>query len=339
MNTIMASKQVRLGHLDLFKGIAIIFVVITHYSWRDETRLRLLFPFWIDMAVPVFMIITGFVHALSYEKRGGTLESSYRLTEILSKWLRYIIPYTPVWIITVICRLLGYGRVFRFEGIIFDIFYGGDGPGSYFFTIMLQVVLLLPLIIWIVKRNPTTGIIFCFFANVIFEILKTLLNMDTGLYRICPFRYLFVLSYGCFLYFYKQQNIKHELSVIIGAVGAIYIVIFNYTNAKPVITGLWTNTSVFASLILFPIMMILLEKNSLHNKLFEMLGQASFNICLVQMVYYLIADSIAKDYIPYPPLQIAANVLICCFIGVMFHKIENPITQSVIKKIRSGLNK
>ena len=35
--------------IDVLKGICIIIVVFTHASWPDAQRLKLLFPFWIDM--------------------------------------------------------------------------------------------------------------------------------------------------------------------------------------------------------------------------------------------------------------------------------------------------
>lgn len=54
---------------DILKGIGIVFVVITHFSWSSTERRIYLFPFWIDMAVPVFMIISGFAHSASFEKR------------------------------------------------------------------------------------------------------------------------------------------------------------------------------------------------------------------------------------------------------------------------------
>ena len=73
MNRRSFGKQSRLNYLDFYKGICIIFIIITHYSWNDNERLHYLFPFWIDMAVPVFMVITGYVTSLSFQNRGTEL--------------------------------------------------------------------------------------------------------------------------------------------------------------------------------------------------------------------------------------------------------------------------
>lgn len=55
--------------IDVIKGIAIIIILITHYEWTPEQRKLFVFPFIINMAIPVFMIITGYVYSLSLEKQ------------------------------------------------------------------------------------------------------------------------------------------------------------------------------------------------------------------------------------------------------------------------------
>lgn len=61
-------KLSRNGFLDIIKAFCILFVIITHDSISDSFRLKTLFPFWINMAVPMFMIISGYVYAISFEK-------------------------------------------------------------------------------------------------------------------------------------------------------------------------------------------------------------------------------------------------------------------------------
>lgn len=64
---------------DILKGICIVCIVITHFSWSDTERRMFLFPFWIDMAVPVFMVISGYTHSISFEKRHiGEITQAYR---------------------------------------------------------------------------------------------------------------------------------------------------------------------------------------------------------------------------------------------------------------------
>ena len=80
--------------LDILKGICIIFVVITHFSWMNEIELWLLFPFTIDMAVPVFMLISGYVYAASYRRNNvENILQGYSIKRLRKSFLRYTIPY------------------------------------------------------------------------------------------------------------------------------------------------------------------------------------------------------------------------------------------------------
>lgn len=66
----------RIDFLDYLKAICVIMVIITHYDWGDKDS-----PFFtmlINMAVPVFMIISGYNFAMSNRKKtGGNLKKMY----------------------------------------------------------------------------------------------------------------------------------------------------------------------------------------------------------------------------------------------------------------------
>lgn len=76
----------RYHSIDFLKVICILFIIVTHYTWEDSERLKYLFPFWINMAVPTFMIISGFVYTRSFLKKDiNTSEKAYRIRNILGK--------------------------------------------------------------------------------------------------------------------------------------------------------------------------------------------------------------------------------------------------------------
>ena len=92
-------QEERNHFIDALKGICILFVIITHFSWSDEERLKFLFPFWIDMAVPIFMIISGYVYAISYKKHNiANISAAYSLKNIDNKLIRYTIPFAGIFI-------------------------------------------------------------------------------------------------------------------------------------------------------------------------------------------------------------------------------------------------
>lgn len=72
--------------LDIFKGVLIVFVIINHSGISDEKCLKLLFPFWVYMAVPFFMTISGYVSALSFKKNNIIyIKEGYKLKTIAKK--------------------------------------------------------------------------------------------------------------------------------------------------------------------------------------------------------------------------------------------------------------
>lgn len=90
MRNMYKRKIAAIGHnktIDFIKGICILFIIITHFIWDDNERLRYLFPFYIDMAVPIFMIISGYLNALSFNgKNMSKISDAYTIKEILSKF-------------------------------------------------------------------------------------------------------------------------------------------------------------------------------------------------------------------------------------------------------------
>ena len=69
-------EKKRIDFLDYLKAICVIMVIITHYEWEDKGS-----PFFtmvINMAVPVFMIISGYNFAMSNRKKtDGNLRKMY----------------------------------------------------------------------------------------------------------------------------------------------------------------------------------------------------------------------------------------------------------------------
>lgn len=332
----LSHDQGRLRQLDFAKGICIILVVITHYHWSAEERTRFLFPFWIEMAVPVFMVITGYVAALSFHKKGMNLLAAYKPAYILGRLIRFIFPFIPVYIVECILVCISFKEPLAPDYLITVFLRGGLGPGSYFLPMMLQVVVIFPLIWAVVRKLGFKGLTICFSLNLLYEAIKTIINMDPALYRLLAFRYLFAVAFGCYL-FIKQSEAKKENRIwyyVLGVIGALYIFIFNYTNAEPVITGQRATTSLFAVLFIVPLMMHLVRSGKINNRIIEALGKASFDICLVQMIFYWYISDLVDSFIPGKMLQLLFNIILCSALGFFYYKIENPVTQKIIMLMR-----
>lgn len=178
MITTTNEKDRRYHSIDFAKGICILMIIVTHYAWEEPERLRYFFPFWIDMAVPIFMIISGFVYAKSFEKHHiENIGVAYSVRICLSKIIRYTVPFVIAFAIeeiafnsigTVDHGILQLGSIFLC---------GGIGPGSYYYPIMIQFIFYFPIIYFIIRKYDYKGVFICALINVIYEVLKSVYGM------------------------------------------------------------------------------------------------------------------------------------------------------------------
>jgi fucose 4-O-acetylase-like acetyltransferase len=125
--------------IDILKAIGMILVIITHYNWSDREKLNYLFPFWVSPAVPVFIIISGYVYSMSYERNGiKTLSDCYRYRFVINKLIRYTIPFVMAYFVEVIFDIIS-GN-FTFYNMLVKFIDGGSGPGSYYYPIIIQFI-------------------------------------------------------------------------------------------------------------------------------------------------------------------------------------------------------
>lgn len=88
---------------DILKGICIIFVIIAHSGWGATLEKRLLFPFWIDMAVQIFMIISGYVCSKSLKRKQiQNFEDAYARKYILRRFIRFTCPFAILYTVEII---------------------------------------------------------------------------------------------------------------------------------------------------------------------------------------------------------------------------------------------
>ena len=106
--------------VDLLKGICILAVIFTHCAWSDEERLMLPFPFWIDMAVPMFLILSGFVSTKSFISKGlYDLKQVFQVRLIISKFVQYTIPFLFIYVLEVLVLHLNSQVDFSFRSLLF----------------------------------------------------------------------------------------------------------------------------------------------------------------------------------------------------------------------------
>lgn len=331
----------RIGVIDCVKGLAIIMIIITHCNWPDGLGKQLLFPFWVNMAVPLFMIITGYLYTNSYSKRNKWYEKEW----MIKTFLRYSIPFFIAFglecVIYSVIKEAGVPEAQMFglkNAIITLLEEGGYGPGAYYYCCMIQIMLFFSVIYWLIKNFREKGLFVCFFINLIYEISKTIWNMNPLLYRMLAFRYIYILAAGCYLFYMRSEARKlRPMQWVLGVLGAIYLFAeANYVGTwSPKIMTMWSSTCVIASMYIVPIFWLVLTKGSkLHNRFLEKVGRCSYDIFLVQMVYYNFgANVVVAKLVNNVFIMCLLHIAVCVSVGIIYNKVEEKIVNRIFALI------
>lgn len=313
--------------LDFIKGLCIIFVIITHFSWSDKERLYPVFPYLIDMAVPIFMVISGYLWASSLMLKTTTFTDAYKMDYIMPRLRRYLFPFTVAFIVEIVPYYIFVNK----GGGVIAFVQGGYGPGSYYVPILIQLIFIFPVIFWMIRKHDLLGLVICILINLFYEAIKDLYGVTEECYRLLVFRYITELSFGCYFAIGKRK-IKKIWKYAIGIVGGLFIFITTYTEYETVIFKYWTGTSMISCLYIIPVMKFLINCKSLRCKFMEYIGRYSYEIYLVQMVYYFALSGFVKSNFDNRFIQLLVGLIICIAGGVIFGIIVGAILGHLPKR-------
>lgn len=283
--------------IDFLKGICIVWVVLTHsiaYGWQQLIG----FPFWGAQAMPLFLLIQGYHYFKKENHPASNLEKLFK---------RIVIPFAIAQAIILASIFMDY---YCFQSgylttpIINWMKSGGEGPGSFYIWIYLQFALLLPCVGWIQNRIkiPSWGwlIVFVIISELL-EIICSITNMPEWIYRLCAFRYVFLIYGG---YLWANEGIKLnwktvQLSII--SFISIYLLQYEQVAFEPwIFNTAWTYFHWFCYFYVMWGLAWLL--NMMYRKLkgviasmVQYIGKYSYEIFIFQMlVFYFFPDNISK---------------------------------------------
>ena len=273
------------------------------------------------------MAVTGYVYSLSYHRHDiGTWEDAYSYRNVCAKFVRYTIPFAMAYALELVAYAIA-DKALSFPQIVMIFLQGGIGPGSYYYPVMLQIVLFFPVIYFFIRKYDRKGLGFCWFLNVVYEVLQRAWLVSEGNYRLLAFRYIFIIAVGCYIAIGKTK-IKRWHSIVTMLVGLVFIIVVNYTGYTPYVIINWTTTSFVGVMYIVPIVMFLFRRN-LHCKALELLGKASYNIFLTQMAFYGIYPYVPSFFAENTAVHLVYNIVVCTVLGVLFYLIEDPITRNI----------
>lgn len=316
-------EESRIEFLDYLKAVCVLMVIITHYEWTNKTS-----PFFtmlINMAVPVFMIISGYNFAMSNRRKAdGKFGKMYGWEMMKPRLIRFLVPFFAVCLIEIVLLMMEDREIHPLR--IFLL--GAYGPGSYYVPVMLQLLVIFPIIYILVVRNAKLGLTVAGIANLLFEIAVKVLEVDKYYYRLSIGRYLLLIAFGCYLYLHPEHRVKRYQMAAMFLVGLAYLVAVFGFDRELLLFGYWKTTAMPVAFYIFPIV-ILLFRRFYHSripgyfgKLLTWIGKASYHIFLAQMVYYHFelggAIMQAEWYIAVP-----FNILVSVPAGLCFYELDN----------------
>lgn len=282
----MTIRTERYHKYDVMKAICIIFVIITHFKWTDLERMQYGFAFWLDMAIPVFMILSGYLWANSYSCHDfNSFWDAFDSEYIIHKILRFSIPYIFIYVIDMLYLTFVENMDFGIVGLIFRFFQGGFGPGSFYYPCMIQLIFIFPFVYILVKKYNTKGLWICGVLNIVFEFLQRAYQMDSALYRLLVFRYLLLIAFGTYLHL-SSERLSLKKNIILFCIGTAFLICTQLGGYKPLILRYWTSTSCIAVLPLLPMLQFFIDGKDYRLPVLEIIGRASYQIFLVQMLLF-----------------------------------------------------
>jgi len=273
--------------IDYIKGICIIFVILTHSMSRYELS-PILFPYWGDTAVPIFIIIQAFHY---YKK-----SLDVRMPNLLKLWKKIILPF----IITLTLMFLAQYFLYydKTDGIFSpNLYWDKRGPGSYYIFIYLELAFAIPFFAPIIKKLSTKWIlVFFIILSQLIEIVASITHCPDIIYRNLFIRYTFLIYLGYLIA--TKGLILNKLTLGCGFIGIVSLYIFNYIDIdlEPFFyTSLynWKYCHWVCYLYIAYLFIWFLKKSYLYitpykliQKGIVLIGKYSYYIYLFQIIYY-----------------------------------------------------
>ena len=288
------------------------------------------------MAVPIFMVISGYVYTSSCERnRIISFTDYYKLNFFLPKLLRFFIPFCVAFSFEIYMKWITVGKL-SFRYIEMTFWEGGTGgPGTYYIPVMLQFCLFFPLIYFMVKKFSFIGFCLCFISNVCYEYFHVMYRLSEPLYSYLFFRYVSVVADRCWLSLNQKKKIRWYVLSASFITGILFLILHTYLGKPSYIFRDWTSTSCISTLYILPVCYFLLRRGNENFLLLEILGKASFNIYLVQVLFYLFFADKVYTITDATLLALLINEFVCCGVGVIFWFVESFVTKTINSKLRS----
>ncbi len=334
------TTQKHMDLIDLLKGFAILSVIYLHSGFSDKVSKAVLAPFLFSLAVPIFMIVSGFTYSVSLSKISDNkwvLKSYYSFSNLYKKLIRIL----PCYLIVFAAELiLDPPKIDSFKSVAKIFYYMFTGgyvfPGSYYIPVLIQLILIFSLLKILYDKLKAASFIPVAVFQLIYEILIYYTSFPKQLSRLLIVRYLVLILGGIFIFdkYKNEKQIKNKWIYILSAIlGAGYIIAIGYFDFTPkVLFTDWASTAMPTALYLVPAIMLVLFKfgEKEVKPIFTILGKASYHIYLIQMIYFGIA--VKSIGLSKPLINFVIGTAFSVSLGLIMYFTENKIRKSIKNK-------
>lgn len=323
------SRQ-RIVQLDYIKAMSILMVVLTHGAFTDADRERPIFVFLINMAMPLFMLVYGYVRTMTDRKKQASRKS--KAVAWIKKIYNILVPACIAFVIELSLMYLFNGHL---PADLLRLLWeeGGIGPGSYYVPILLQLLLLYPILQACFHKNSilTTAAAVALF--LVFEILAGRF-IDDKLYRLLCFRYLPFIVAGMNMAKYRGSLKKWKNSIFaLSVVSFVWLYLVVYRDYQPRIFSRWTTTAgpvvFWAMSIMLVFLLYVKPLKGIFGRLLSEIGQSSYYIFLTQLVWFGVPLS-PQSLTGLP--AIVLNWICTVYFGIVFKRIERCIYKKIFTR-------
>lgn len=323
----------RIWQMDYMKAICIFFVIITHYglTYTEQIRNNIFWLLGINMAVPVFIIISGYMQGLSCDKNHiATIREYYSFSNIKRKLASIIYPFLIIYFIE--CMQFYRMNSLSIKFFLYGLFSGGYGPGSFYPLIMIQLILIFPILFFSIKKWPKQMLMVISAILLILEIISAVTHMNPELYRLLMIRYIGFVAAGIYLYLFDLP-LRKVLIVAPVTILYLYMSVYEKCAFKGLFLG-WERAALpelpIAVLIVILGLKYMRRQGTFIHKVILEIGQSTYFIFLIQMVWYQFA--IDRHFVGvYMPLF--CNIFLCTFLGCAFKELYSLLSKGVEKAL------
>lgn len=337
------------AQIDIMKGLAIVGVVVIH-STISAYLLQHGGQFWLAQSVPVFMVLLGMNLGMSLSRSGSTeLAEVYGNGYWTRRWNRLFVPFAIAFCVSGLIAVVGVltqpGFHLNVGWLTFVGVVPAGGPGNYFFTVLLQFVVIGPAL-WVAYRRWSGATLAgALLADVGFEYWASRSALVAGhpyIQEAWIPRYVLAIVLGMWLADGWSFASRRNTVVIIGATLGLTYLAYNaatgWTAPRVVYDVPTTYSAAYfyaAGLVMIGMSALPRTENGTGWHILARIGRESYHVFLVQMLWFsslaVPASRLVSSALPGPPqaplemiLVCAINVAACLVGGSLFFRLLAP---------------